>query len=81
MGGVAEKVVRLSRDISIAAGNRLPGLLLRAQMPGDIGFRGIIFQFKRGKQSLPTIRMSKGGGGPRKPKAVAWELRGDSIET
>ena len=49
MGGVAEKVVRLSRDIPITAGNRLPGLLLRAKMPGDIGFRGIIFQFKRGK--------------------------------
>ena len=53
MGGVAEKVVRLSRDIPIAAGNRLPGLLLRAQMPGDIGFRGITFQFKKG-QTIPA---------------------------
>ena len=49
MGGVAEKIVRLSRDIPIAAGNRLPGLLLRAQMPGDTSFRGINFQFKRRK--------------------------------
>ena len=81
MGGVAEKVVRLSRDIPIAAGNRLPGLLLRAQMPGDIGFRGIIFQFKRGKQSLQTIRMSKGGGNPRRPGIVAWEPRVDSSGT
>ena len=38
MGGVAEKLVRLSGDIPIAAGNKLPGLLLRAKMPGDNGF-------------------------------------------
>ena len=30
MGGVAEKLVRLSRDVPTAAGNRLPSLLLRA---------------------------------------------------
>ena len=53
MGGVAEKLVRLSGDIQSAAGNKLPGLLLRAKMPGDTGFKGIIFQFKLG-QIIPA---------------------------
>ena len=56
MGGVAEKLVRLSGNIPIAAGNKLPGLLLRAKMPGDTGFKitpklckGILFHLNWGK--------------------------------
>ena len=56
MVGVAEKVVRLSGDIPIAAGNKLPGLLLRAKMPRDTGFKitqkvykGILFHLNWGK--------------------------------